>query len=507
MSESNAGADGHASPRSGRTRWFAVAGVAIAVVAGVLFFGSSSDEEGEAPADLRFAEVIRTDLAEESSFAGTLGRVAGEPVTAGASGTVTAAPAVGDTVSEGETLFEIDREPVVLLYGETPMYRTMRASEEDLIVAARTSGTVTWVADPGTPLVEGDVLLRINDEPVVVLYGDTPAYRTMANLPTDIEGPDVLQLEEALVHMGFDPDESITVDGVFTSATENLVEDWEESLGVDVDGALPLGSVIFIAGPTIVTVVDVEVGDVIGNGQAVLALAGEELMSGGDILQLEESLAALGYGDGIKVDGVFDQATTEAVASFQVALGVAVDGVIELGEVVFRSSAVRVSDRLTPVGGFVSNGGAVLAVAHSDIVVSLDIPAVDQNTLSAGDPVTIELPDGTLTPGLVDSVSSVATQSQNGPVFEATVILTDPSVAGDLDEAPVDVFYVSDSVDDVMAVPVTALLALREGGYAVEIARSDGTTVLVSVEPDFFADGLVEVTSDQLQVGAQVVIP
>ena len=87
------------------------------------------------------------------------------------------------------------------------------------------------------------------------------------------------------------------------------------------------------------------------------------------------------------------------------------------------------------------------------------------------------------------------------------MLLDDPSLAGDLDEAPVEVLVVSDSVEGVMAVPVTALLALSEGGYAVEVGLADGSTALVAVEPGFFADGLVEVTSEQLQVGALVVIP
>ena len=76
-----------------------------------------------------------------------------------------------------------------------------------------------------------------------------------------------------------------------------------------------------------------------------------------------------------------------------------------------------------------------------------------------------------------------------------------------LDQAPVDVEVVSDRADDVLAVPVTALLALAEGGYAVEVVTEDGSTVLVAVDPGLFADGFVEVTSSSLQAGMDVVIP
>ena len=58
----------------------------------------------------------------------------------------------------------------------------------------------------------------------------------------------------------------------------------------------------------------------------------------------------------------------------------------------------------------------------------------------------------------------------------------------------------------MLAVPVEALLALAEGGYAVEVSDGDGTTHLVGVELGVFADGLVEITGD-VEAGDQVVVP
>ena len=60
---------------------------------------------------------------------------------------------------------------------------------------------------------------------------------------------------------------------------------------------------------------------------------------------------------------------------------------------------------------------------------------------------------------------------------------------------------------DVLAVPVSALLALSEGGYAVEIDDGAGGTALVGVEAGMYADGWVEVTSAQLEAGMRVVTP
>jgi multidrug efflux pump subunit AcrA (membrane-fusion protein) len=106
-------------------------------------------------------------------------------------------------------------------------------------------------------------------------------------------------------------------------------------------------------------------------------------------------------------------------------------------------------------------------------------------------------------------VSQTATQSEYGPAtFEVLIELDDPAVAAGLDEAPVDVIVVSDSVEEVMAIPVSALVALLEGGYAVEVDAGGGHTQLVAVEVGFFStNNMIEITSAALQPGDQVVVP
>jgi len=59
-----------------------------------------------------------------------------------------------------------------------------------------------------------------------------------------------------------------------------------------------------------------------------------------------------------------------------------------------------------------------------------------------------------------------------------------------------------------MAVPVSALVALLEGGYAVEVDTGGGRTQLVAVEVGFFgSNNMVQITSAALQPGDQVVVP
>ena len=89
---------------------------------------------------------------------------------------------------------------------------------------------------------------------------------------------------------------------------------------------------------------------------------------------------------------------------------------------------------------------------------------------------------------------------------EVTIALADP-VDAVWTGADVDVEVVAELAEDVLTVPVSALLALVEGGYAVEVIQPDGTTTLVAVETGMFSDGYVEITGEELTEGLSVVVP
>jgi hypothetical protein len=132
----------------------------------------------------------------------------------------------------------------------------------------------------------------------------------------------------------------------------------------------------------------------------------------------------------------------------------------------------------------------------------------------------VTLPDGvTTTPGVVTSVSSVATsapsgqsasQGPGGPAAGATVqmtiTLTHPGAAGGLDQAPVNVNIVTAQARGVLAVPINALVALAGGGYAVEVVRGQARN-LVAVQTGLFANTLVQVSGAGLAAGLNVEVP
>ena len=504
----DAGSPPAAERRRRRWIWWTLGAliVAAAVVGVLVASNGGTDASAEPAVALSFGEAVITDLVQIESFDGTLGAVDGDPVSTQFSGTVTAAAAAGDIVEQGDVLFSIDGDPIVLLYGTAPAYRDLAMGVDSLNVSGRLAGTVTEVTEPGTALEQGDVLYRVNGEPVVVLYGDVPAYRTMRDASTNLEGDDVEQLESALVSLGFDPDGVITVDQEFTSSTGQMVEAWQEEIGAEVDGVVEFGEVVFIPGPSQVRT-SAAVGDSTGGGAPVATLITGEQMVGIDVQQLETALAALGFDPGV-VDDTFNDDTRLAVLQWQAATGLAEDGVVDVGEVLFLDGAVLVSEQLSSSGSRVNSGSPILAVSSSDKVVRIDLPAREQGIVSVGDEVIVVMPDFSESPGVVASVATTASVDQgNQAVFEVIVELLDPSVAEGLDEAPVEVDVISESVENVLAVPVSSLVALSEGGYAVRVDDGSGGSRLVGVDPGFFADGLVEITSSQLKAGDRVVVP
>jgi peptidoglycan hydrolase-like protein with peptidoglycan-binding domain len=338
----------------------------------------------------------------------------------------------------------------------------------------------------------------------VLMYGTFPAWRALS--VDSAPGPDIAQLEEALLQLGYDPDGLMLVDEVFDENTMAAVERWQKDLGTDATGFVDLGQIVFAPGPAQVWST-ASVGEYAGSGAPVVSLISGEAMNGADVAQLENALASLGFDPGT-ADGEFTDETRLAVLQWQAATGLEEDGVVDMGEVAFLEGPVRVSDQLSGVGSRVNSGGPILAVSSSDKVVRIDLPAREQGIVSVGDEVIVVMPDFSETPGVVASVATTASVDQgNQAVFEVIVELLDPSVAEGLDEAPVEVDVISESVENVLAVPVSSLVALSEGGYAVRVDDGAGGSRLVGVDPGFFADGLVEITSSQLKAGDRVVVP
>lgn len=237
----------------------------------------------------------------------------------------------------------------------------------------------------------------------------------------------------------------------------------------------------------------------------------EGVADGADVAQLEHALRDLGFAPDLNADGHYDQATSTAVQRWQAALGEATTGIIDDGDIVFLPQAIRVGHPNVTVGSPTQPGQAPYTATSTTRTVNADLDAARQQGINIGDPVTIDLLGAQRFPGHVSGLGRVATTARdnNSPGRAAvplTITLDDPDAAGHFDELPVQIELTTASKSGVLAVPITALLALADNAYGVEVIPPTGPHQIVAVTIGLSASGLVEVTSDDLTEGTVVVV-
>ncbi|WP_433051222.1 peptidoglycan-binding protein [Dactylosporangium sp. CS-033363] len=228
---------------------------------------------------------------------------------------------------------------------------------------------------------------------------------------------------------------------------------------------------------------------------------------GADVKQLEENLAALGY-TGFTVDDEYSSATASAVRKWQGDLGLTRTGTVESGRIVYATGPVRVDEHKAEAGD--PSGGAILAYTSTTPVVTLDLDTDDQRLAKSGSAVAAKLPDGRSVPGKIAAVQTVIKPAEgNDPAatkYRLTITPDDAKAFDGLDQMTVTVTFTAGRRENVLAVPVQALLALAEGGYGVQVVEN-GTTRVVAVKLGMFAAGKVEVAGDGIAAGTVVGMP
>jgi hypothetical protein len=233
---------------------------------------------------------------------------------------------------------------------------------------------------------------------------------------------------------------------------------------------------------------------------------------------VEKNLVALGHATAanLTVDGRFTAATAGALRRWQRATGQPVTGRLALGAVTFQPGPLRVTTVAAKVGGpaIGEAGGPLLSGTSPTVGVTLTVPVDKTHLVHRGDAATVTLPDGDTVPGRVTALSTVASVPEQAdlgrgdqlPLVPATVTLSRQVAASALDQAPVQVNVVERSVKGVLAVPITALVALAGGGYGLYLLEAGGRR-LVGVNPGLFSETLVQVDGDGLREGTTVEVP
>jgi peptidoglycan hydrolase-like protein with peptidoglycan-binding domain len=226
--------------------------------------------------------------------------------------------------------------------------------------------------------------------------------------------------------------------------------------------------------------------------------------SGADVEQLERNLAALGYPPGT-VDHHFGRLTARAVLAWQRDQGLTRTGTVDAAQVIVASGPLRIGNNTAPKGD--PAGASVVTTTDITRRVHIDLPASYQQFARIGAKVTVETPDGRKVKGRISSIAATATAGK-GQDAEATIGVeaTVTGRLGRLDQAPVTVELQTERHEDVLSVPVEALLALRDGAYGVRVVA--GTTArVVTVTTGLFAVSRVEISGAGLAAGMRVEVP
>ncbi|WP_106971695.1 efflux RND transporter periplasmic adaptor subunit [Streptomyces xylophagus] len=327
-------------------------------------------------------------------------------------------------------------------------------------------GLVTWLPAPGARVSRGRTLYKVDNVPVPVFYGGTPLYRTLDARGTT--GPDVRVIADNLEKLGYDIGPQPAVG---TWVTQHPAA--TQSTGTTDDSA---------SAPS---------------GKA------------GDTAAPSPSPTPTPTATSVRVkegDGVLTADLVAAIGRWQAHVGMPATGVLGIGDVTVQTGEVRVGAVQAQIGD--DANGSLMTVSSTTKKVSVPVDASQVGTMSRGDRVTVTLPDNSTVQGTVDVVGTAATDSTDSGTgggapaqLTVTVSVRDTGAVRKLTSASVQVAFTSETRKGVLAVPVGALLALSEGGYAVQLPGGR----LIAVRTGMFAKGLVEVSGTGVTAGLKVV--
>jgi hypothetical protein len=420
----------------------AVVGAALLAAGVLVLLGSGGRTAVGTHAAGATGTVKRRTLAERLTATGTIGYAGETTVLARLSGTVTALPAIGDVIRRGGRLYALDGEPVLLLYGAVPAYRALAAG-----------------------------------------IGD---------------GKDVEQLERSLAALGYEPG---TVDEEFTWSTTAAITAWQEDLGLEATGELELGRVAFLRGPQRVTELEAALGEALGGGGG-----GTNRMVAwepGAEAKVEQAVEA-------EEPEAEDEKRPENEGKPKPEPEAEEEKKPEHEEKPKQEPERKEEPEAEEEPESEPTSVPVLRTSSTRRVVRVELEADQQSIAHRGQKVQVVLPGGAEVPGKVRGLAAVEASGGEGnpgeevePGVEATISVTGKHRIPALDGATVNVRFTQQVRKHVLSVPLTALIAIGGGRFAVYV-REDGVRKRIVVTPGLAADGYVEVEGRGLRAGMTV---
>jgi len=532
--------------------------VVLALGYGGYYFGTQNTETSSSSKTLELTttEIQKGDLAKKEEYNGTLRQTDSRVLNSPMSGVVTFVPKEGSVINFGEVLFAVDNKPVILVEGETPFYRTLDLNSDPGPDVFQLERALVFLGYAAEDFVPDETFDETTSNMLNALYIDykietksetTPSEQVAINLKQtevdniedtisdggttltevnskkktleDLQKDSVTTLAEVNSKKKTldDAIENSTKENAAWQAATNLIEDYYQQIDLLKDLTNPR---------------------TIAKSQET---RDEEIKNYEELIEEQKRIREMEEGEGSVVDGAEALAIENAQKAYDDALKSYNEGVDQESELAkakeeldelklsaksetFSPTNAYASKTAIIVGSYISDVGSAVTlnsplynISSIGIEVVFQVDATDQETVSLGDSVEIELPTDERVPTVITFIDQVVTQTQAGEFIEVTLEVLNPEEIEAYDQAPVKVFVTTEISENVLYVPVNALLALAEGGYALEIydGELDGATFegesgvdtsYVAVEIGVFTDGFVEVKGN-ISEGQTVVVP
>ena len=505
--------------------------VITALAYGGYYFGTQNTEVSTSSKTLELTTVSiqKGDLAKKEEYNGTLRQTDKKILNSPTNGVVTFLPKEGSVVNFGEVLFIIDNKPVILLQGSTPFYRTLDLNSDPGVDIQQVEEALVYLGYADSTFVPDEVFDEQTSKMLNTLYIDygidtkseiTPTEQVLIN-----QKQDEIELLENTVSDGGttlsevnnkkklldDAKENATKENAAWQAAENEIERIQnlideltyESMSEDTR-----------AGRKAQYEEDIKTQERIQSREAGKESgidATEQLAIDNAQKAYDDTLES--YNEGVDRDAELAKAREEL-------------NELQLSSISETFSPTNAFASKTPIiaGSIINDLGSAVAlnsplynISSVGIEVVFQVDATDQETVTLGKNVEIELPTDERVPTVITFIDQVVTQTQAGDFIEVVLEVLNPEEVEAYDQAPVKVFLTTEVSENVLYVPVNALLALAEGGYALEVyegvaegstfeGESGVDTTYVAVEIGVFTDGFVEVIGN-IQEGQLVVVP
>ena len=513
--------------------------IALAALAyGGYYFGTQNTETSSSNKTLELTTVAiqKGDLAKKEEYNGTLRQTDSKVLNSPMSGVVTFVPKEGTIINFGEVLFAVDNKPVILVEGATPFYRTLDLNSDAGPDVLQLEEALVFLGYAAEDFVSDEIFDETTSNMLNALYVDykidtkseiTPAEQVAINLKeTEVEnieetisdgGTTLAQVNDKKKKLD-DAKEAATEESAAWRAADTAIENAEQSISLLQDDSNPQTKEKIENDTRDSEIKDLR--DEIEKQKRIkdLEKGKESGIDATEALAIETAQKA--YNDTLESynEGV-DQAAelTKAKEELEELKLASRSETFSPTNAYASKTPIIVGSYINDVGSAVVLNSPLYNISSIGIEVVFQVDATDQETVSLGDSVEIELPTDERVPTIITFIDQVVTQTQAGEFIEVTLEVLNPEEIEAYDQAPVKVFVTTEISKNVLYVPVNALLALAEGGYALEIydgeldsgtfdGESGVDTSYVAVEIGVFTDGFVEVKGN-ISEGQIVVVP